>query len=217
MHFGIYHYNESSSMVTLELFLALLAFATVSTVTPGPNNLMLMTSGINFGFARTVPHMLGVGIGFTLMIVLVGVGIIQVLDALPGAQTAIRFASIVYLLYMAWMIATAKPPQADVEDSGAKPLTFLQAAAFQWVNPKAWSTALAAVSAYTPKSNSALGLVILALVFGAISAPTVSLWTLMGAKLRGFLSNPKKLRAFNITAALILVATLYPIVFAVSG
>jgi threonine/homoserine/homoserine lactone efflux protein len=199
--------------MTTQLFFALIAFATVSTVTPGPNNLMLMTSGINFGFARTVPHMVGVGIGFTLMIVLVGIGIIQVLDSLPGAQTAIRFASIVYLLYMAWMIATAKPSRADGEGSGAKPLTFLQAAAFQWVNPKAWATALAAVSAYMPKPNSALGLVILALVFGAISAPTVSLWTLMGAKLRGLLSNPKKLRAFNISAALILVATLYPIVF----
>jgi threonine/homoserine/homoserine lactone efflux protein len=199
--------------MSFDLFLALVAFATVSTVTPGPNNLMLMTSGINFGFARTVPHMMGVATGFTLMILLVGVGIMQLLDAIPGAQTAIRFVSILYLLYMAGMIATAKPAlNADV-DAASKPFSFFQAAFFQWVNPKAWATALSAVSAYTPKANPVFGLIIIALVFGAITMPTVGLWTLMGAKLRNVLSDPNKLRAFNVTAALILVATLYPIIF----
>ncbi len=200
-------------MMTHELLLALAAFAAVSTITPGPNNLMLMTSGINFGFARTVPHMLGVGVGFVLMIILVGLGIFQLLDALPGAQSAIRILSVLYLLYMAWMIATAKPALNGTSESSAKPFSFLQAAFFQWVNPKAWATALTAVSAYIPKAHPVTGLLIVALVFGSITLPTVMSWTMMGAKMRGFLSDPKKLRAFNISAALILVATLYPVVF----
>jgi threonine/homoserine/homoserine lactone efflux protein len=199
--------------MTFDLFTALAAFATVSTVTPGPNNLMLMASGINFGFARTVPHMTGIAVGFTTMIILVGAGIIQLLDAIPGAQTAIRVASIVYLLYMACMIATAKPAVGDGAQNVGKPFSFFQAALFQWVNPKAWATALSAVSAYTPKANPVLGLFIIALVFGAVTVPTVGLWTMMGSKLRNFLSDPKKLRAFNVTAALILVATLYPVIF----
>jgi threonine/homoserine/homoserine lactone efflux protein len=204
-------------MITSELLLALIAFAFVSSITPGPNNLMLMTSGINFGFVRTVPHMLGVGIGFTLMIVLVGAGIIQLLNAVPGAQQAIRIASIVYLLYMAWTIATAKPkPVGDAGAAGedAKPFTFTQAALFQWVNPKAWTMALTAVSAYTPKAHPVVGLLTVALVFGIINLPCVGSWTVMGVKMRRFLNDPVSLRRFNIAAALILVATLYPVVFA---
>ena len=203
-------------MMSSQLLFALIAFAFVSSVTPGPNNLMLMTSGINFGFTRTIPHMLGVGIGFTLMIVLVGAGIIQILDAIPGAQMAIRTASILYLLYMAWTIATAKPAVKEITETdvrSARPFTFTQAALFQWVNPKAWTMALTAVSAYTPKAQPAIGLLVVALVFGAINLPCVSAWAVMGVKLRGLLSDPGKLRIFNVTAALILVATLYPIVF----
>lgn len=205
------------NMISSELLIALIAFAFVSSITPGPNNLMLMTSGINFGFARTVPHMLGVSIGFTLMIILVGAGIIQLLDAVPGAQQAIRIASIAYLLYMAWTIAFAVPKPLG-EDGAAmdstKPFTFTQAALFQWVNPKAWTMALTAVSAYTPKAHPVLGLMIVACVFGLINLPTVSTWTAMGVKMRRFLSDPLKLRRFNIAAALTLVATLYPVVFA---
>ncbi len=196
--------------MTPTLLLALAAFAVVSSVTPGPNNLMLMASGINFGFARTVPHMLGVAIGFTVMIVAVGAGMATVLAVAPGLLGVIKWASVAYLLYLAWKIATA--PAKPLEGrSAARPMTFLQAAAFQWVNPKAWTMALTAVSAYIPPDHPRLGLLLVAGVFGAINLPSVGLWAAMGVSLRRFLADPVLLRTFNIVAAITLVATLWPV------
>lgn len=120
-----------------ELLLALLSFAFVTSVTPGPNNLMLMASGTNFGFGRTAPHMIGVALGFAVMILLVCLGIGAVFAALPGAMLVLKIASCAYLLYLAWRIATAPPPSIDDGAPTGRPLNFLQAAAFQWVNPKA--------------------------------------------------------------------------------
>ncbi len=197
--------------MTPALFLALAAFALVSSVTPGPNNLMLMASGTNFGFARTVPHMLGVAIGFTVMIVAVGAGVATVLAVVPGLLGVIKWASVAYLLYLSWKIATA-PAKPLEGTSGARPMTFLQAAAFQWINPKAWTMALTAVSAYIPARDPGTGLLIVAAVFGAINLPSVGLWAVMGVALRRFLADPRRLRAFNVVAALTLVATLYPVV-----
>ena len=194
------------------VFAALAAFAFVSSVTPGPNNLMLMASGTNFGFRRTIPHMLGVSIGFTLMIALVGLGLMQLFAVVPAAYTAIRIASVVYLLWMAWKIATAPPPSAEGTVAG-KPLTFLQAALFQWVNPKAWTMAVTALSAYMPAGDRLTGLLTVALVFGAINLPSVGSWAWMGVQMRRLLSDPAKLRAFNMVAALLLVGSLWPLVF----
>ncbi len=202
-------------MLTAELFTALIAFAFVSSITPGPNNLMLMTSGTNFGFVRSIPHMLGVSVGFTLMIVLVGAGLAKIFELYPVAHLILKYASCAYLLWLAWKIATSPPPgsKAGVEAS-AKPMTFIQAALFQWVNPKAWTMALTAVSAYTLPADPFVSLLIVAGVFGAINLPTVSSWTLLGMQLRRFLSDPLKLRIFNVTMAVTLVATLYPVIFA---
>lgn len=199
--------------MTTELLLALCAFAFISSITPGPNNLMLMTSGINFGLARTVPHMMGVVLGFTLMIALVGIGIMQLIEAIPGAGLAIQVASGLYLLWMAWKIATTETSPAERADGArdaAKPFSFVQAALFQWVNPKAWTMALTAISAYAPKSQGWAGVIAVALVFGLINLPSTGAWAVMGAKLRRFLSDPARLKAFNVTAAVVLVASLYP-------
>ncbi|HOY78269.1 MAG TPA: LysE family translocator [Hyphomonadaceae bacterium] len=202
-------------MLTAELFTALVAFAFVSSITPGPNNLMLMTSGTNFGFARTIPHMLGVSIGFTLMIVLVGAGLAKIFEIYPLAHLILKYASCAYLIWLAWKIATSPPPGAKAGvDAQAKPMTFIQAALFQWVNPKAWTMALTAVSAYTLPTDPIVSLLIVAAVFGAVNLPSVSSWTLLGIQLRRFLSDPLKLRIFNVTMALTLVATLYPVLFA---
>ncbi len=197
--------------MTPTLLVALAAFAVVSSVTPGPNNLMLMASGTNFGFTRTVPHMLGVAIGFTVMIVLVGAGMATVLAVVPGLLGVIKWASVAYLLYLSWRIATA--PAKPLEGRrAARPMTFLQAAAFQWINPKAWTMALTAVSAYLPPHDRGTGLLVIAGVFGAINLPSVGLWAVMGVSLRRFLADPRRLRVFNVVAALTLVATLYPVV-----
>ena len=198
--------------MTSSLLLALVAFALVTSLTPGPNNLMLMASGINFGFRRTVPHMLGVGVGFTLMVMLVGAGVAQFLATFPVAYIVLKIASVAYLLWMAWHIATAAPPAAEQASAG-KPFTFIQAALFQWVNPKAWTMALTAASAYLPPGDRATGLIMVGLVFGAVNLPSVGSWAWLGVQLRHVLRDPGKLRAFNIVAALLLVASLWPIVF----
>ena len=199
-------------MIEPGLLIALTTFALVSSITPGPNNLMLMASGTNFGFRRTIPHMLGVATGFTLMIVLVGIGLMQIFAALPAAYTVIKVASVLYLLWMAWHIATAPPPSANTQAAG-KPFTFLQAALFQWVNPKAWTMAVTALSAYMPAGDRLTGLLTVACVFGAINLPSVGSWAWMGVQMRRLLSDPVKLRAFNVVAALLLVGSLWPIVF----
>ena len=196
--------------MTFDAFLALALFAFVSSATPGPNNLMLMASGANFGFRRTVPHMLGVGLGFVVMVVLVGVGLIQVFDAYPISHTILKAVSVLYLLFLAWKIATAAP----VASGGSKgtPMTFLQAAAFQWVNPKAWSMALTAVTVYSP-GRGLWAIAAVALVFGVINLPSVSTWTMLGQGMARLLTKRTRLRAFNWTMAALLVASLYPVLW----
>ncbi|MBU0825035.1 MAG: LysE family translocator [Alphaproteobacteria bacterium] len=186
--------------------LALSAFALVSSITPGPNNMMLMASGANFGLRRTVPHALGVGIGFTLMIILVGLGLMGLFDLFPILNTVLKVVSVGYLLWLAWKIANAAAPDAETGARG-KPMTFFQAVLFQWVNPKAWSMALTAIALYAPDRN--LGAVLLvAVIFGLINLPSTSLWAVMGQVLRGWLSSPGRLRAFNWTMAALLVGSL---------
>lgn len=201
-------------MLAPDTLLALVAFAFVSSITPGPNNLMLMASGTNFGFARTVPHMLGVAVGFVIMLILVGTGVAWVLQAIPIAYAVLRVISVAYLLYLAFKIATARPPASKGSaDGSGGPLTFIQAAAFQWVNPKAWTMALTAVSAYAPVERGTIGLVVVGLIFGLINLPSVGVWALLGVQMRRFLHDANRLRAFNVTTALLLIASLYPIIF----
>jgi threonine/homoserine/homoserine lactone efflux protein len=156
--------------------------------------------------------MLGVALGFTLMIVLVGLGLAKLFETFPVLRLTLKIGSVAYLVYLAWKIATSSAPKGDVE-SKAKPMTFIQAALFQWVNPKAWTMALGAVSVYVPASNPIWGLLLVAGIFGAINLPVVSTWAAMGVQLRRFLQDPVKLRAFNITAAVLLLASLYPVIF----
>ncbi|NIZ60990.1 hypothetical protein DL239_08380 [Sedimentitalea sp. CY04] len=196
--------------MTYDLFLALALFAFVSSITPGPNNLMLMASGANFGFRRTIPHMLGVALGFVFMVLMVGAGLVQVFDAYPVSYTVLKVGSVVYLLYLAWKIANAGPAEAG-EISG-KPMTFLQAAAFQWVNPKAWAMALTAISAYTP-DQTLMAILLVGVVFGAVNLPSVSSWTVLGQQMARVLTNPRRLTAFNWTMAVLLVASLYPVIW----
>ncbi len=196
--------------MTYDILMALIAFAFVSSITPGPNNLMLMASGANFGFRRTIPHMLGIGLGFTFMVLLVGAGLVQVFDRYPISHTVLKVLSVLYLLYLAWKIAHAAP--AKGVDAAGTPMTFLQAAAFQWVNPKAWAMALTATAAYAP-DQTINAILLVALVFGAINLPSVSTWTVLGQQMARILTNPHRLLAFNWTMAALLVASLYPVLW----
>ena len=194
--------------MNVELIVGLMVFSVVSSITPGPNNLMLMASGANFGFRQTIPHMLGVGIGFVLMLIIVGLGLVQIFVLYPVTITALKVLSVVYMLFLAWKIATAAPP--EMGEAAGTPMTFLQAAAFQWVNPKAWAMALTAMAAYAP-SQTLLAVVWVGGVFGAVNFPSISAWTIMGQKIRKLLASHRHLRVFNTVMAVLLILTLYPV------
>ena len=194
--------------MSYDLILALLGFAFVTSVTPGPNNMMLLASGVNFGFARSIPHMLGISLGHSLMVFLVGMGLAGVMQAWPPAMVGLKVASVGYMLWLAWKIASAAAPGAG--KASAKPFNFFQAAAFQWVNPKAWAMALGAISAYAG-DGGITSVAIVAGVFAAVNLPSVSVWAAAGEVLRGWLTDPVRLRVFNWTMAGLLVLSLIPV------
>jgi threonine/homoserine/homoserine lactone efflux protein len=192
-----------------EIWGPLVTFALATSVTPGPNNIMLTASGANFGFRRTIPHMLGVAIGFTVMVLAIGLGLSEVFKALPVIHQLLRYGGAAYLLYLAYRIATAAPTTPDGARAAGRPLTFLQAALFQWVNPKGWMMAVGAISAYTTVGGDLVQeSILIAGVFGAIGLPAVALWTGLGAAIGRLLQAKWALRAFNIAMALLLVASL---------
>ncbi len=189
-------------------FIALLGLAFSTSITPGPNNMMLFASGVNFGFRRTIPHMLGISVGFFVLLLAVGLGLGAILETVPLLYTALKFAGGGYLLYIAWKIANTHE-LSDVK-TGAKPMTFLGAAAFQWVNPKAWVMAITAMATYTNPDAFYWSVFFVALVFAVVNCPSVSVWAGFGSSLRGWLSVPPRLKWFNITMALLLVLSLWP-------
>ncbi|TRD23289.1 LysE family translocator [Palleronia caenipelagi] len=192
----------------IQTLFSLTLFSLATLGSPGPNNLMLMASGANFGLRRTFPHMAGVAYGFPLMVLGVGVGVMQIFALWPVTETILKFVSVAYLLWLAWKIARADAPGKG--RSGARPLSFLQAAAFQWVNPKAWSMAIAAVTLYAPdRSVGAILLVVISFaLFGSLTAP---FWTSLGTVVRRWLDQPGRLRLFNRTAAALLVLSMVPL------
>ncbi len=192
-----------------ELMIALIGFAFVSSITPGPNNLMLMASGANFGLRRSVPHMVGISLGHAFMVFLVGLGLGQIFALYPQAQLIMQTLSTAYLLYLAWKIANAAPPKEG--ETGGKPFTFLQAAAFQWVNPKAWYMAIYAVTNYTPEGAGIWPAIFVAGVFAATNQPSVAVWAGIGTQIKRLLTRPRLLRIFNWTMAGLLVLTLVPV------
>lgn len=196
--------------MTPDILTALATFAFVTVITPGPNNLMLLASGTNFGFTRTIPHMLGVGLGFPLMVVCVGLGVMQIFDLWPVSYMILKVLSVGYLLYLAWKIAHAAPPK-DIKVE-ARPLTFMQSAAFQWVNPKAWSMALSAITLYATGRDLAAVLWVGG-VYVAAGAISTTSWTLLGQQIRHLLKTPSRLRAFNWVMAGLIVATLVPVLW----
>lgn len=195
--------------MSTDVFLALLLYAFVTSISPGPNNLMLLASGVNFGFVRTIPHMVGIAIGFLVLLLAVGFGLGAVLIAFPALELALKVAGGAYLLYLAWKIAMSRT-LGNAGDGSARPMTFLEAAAFQWVNPKAWAMAVGAMSLYTNHAQPFLSVVIIGFAFAAVNFPSVSTWAGFGVALRGFLADPVRLKWFNIAMGLLLAATLWP-------
>jgi threonine/homoserine/homoserine lactone efflux protein len=195
--------------MSADTLLALVLFATITSITPGPNNMMLFASGVNFGLRRTVPHMLGISCGFLVLLLAVGFGLGAVLTTVPVLFTALKFIGGAYLLWIAYKIGTSRK-LAEKGETGAKPMTFLAAAAFQWVNPKAWVMAVTAMATYTNEAHFFATVLIVGGVFAAINLPNVSIWAGFGSVLRQWLSDPVRLKWFNITMAVLLVASLWP-------
>ncbi len=196
-------------MLPASLFWALVVFCFVSSITPGPNNLMLMTSGVNFGVRRTLPHALGVSLGFTLMVALVGLGLAGLFARLPVLLTAMKWLGAAYMVWLAVKLARAAPVKAGA--AVGRPLTFLQAAAFQWINPKAWIMGLTACATYTSPDDYTRTVLLVAAMFGFVGLPAISCWVLFGTGLRRALQRPLVLRLFNLSMGALLIASLYPV------
>jgi threonine/homoserine/homoserine lactone efflux protein len=196
--------------MTQEILLAVSLFAMVTSITPGPNNLMLLASGVNFGFRATIPHMLGISLGFLVLVLAVGFGLAEVFSRLPWAYSALKWTGAVYLLYLAWRIATSGPPE-DSDTRSSRPMGFWAAAGFQWVNPKAWVMVVSTFSIYVPAASGTSVIFGVAMVFALTCVPSVGIWTLFGTGLRRFLKVPRNLRIFNYSMAAALVLSLYPL------
>ncbi|WP_415905996.1 LysE family translocator [Neptuniibacter sp. QD72_48] len=195
----------------MEIYLAILVFAISSTITPGPNNIMIMTSGLNFGVKRSMPHLLGICLGFPLMVLAVGLGFSAVFEKFPIVHEIIKVLGVTYLLYLAWLVASSAPASME-GDQKSNPLTFMQAALFQWVNPKAWVMATGAIAAYTSQDTTMLlQVMVISLSFFVVSFPCVGVWLIFGSGLKRFLKEAKYQRVFNISMALLLVVSVLPV------
>ena len=192
----------------LDTFFTLVLFAFTTSITPGPNNMMLFASGVNFGFRRTVPHMFGIGAGFFSLLIGVGLGLGALLHTLPLVYTVLKFAGGAYLVWIAWKIASSR--SLSEGKSSTVPMSFVSAAAFQWVNPKAWVMAVTAMATYTNPELYLASVLIVSLAFAVVNVPSVSTWAGFGSALREWLSDPVRLKWFNISMAVLLVASLWP-------
>jgi threonine/homoserine/homoserine lactone efflux protein len=192
------------------LFIAFVAFAAVMWFTPGPNNIMLLSSGLTYGFRRTLPHIAGITIGVAFMTGAVGLGLATIFITYPVLQTILKFAGAAYLLYLAAVIAMSGPVKPD-QDNRRGPMTFWGAVMFQWINVKGWVLVIGTITAYAGIAGFPWNItiqVMLGLLLGAVSC---SVWALFGSALRPVLTSSRLVRAFNIVMALLLLASLYPV------
>jgi threonine/homoserine/homoserine lactone efflux protein len=195
--------------MTYDALLALSVYALVTSITPGPSNFMLLASGANFGFKRTVPQVLGITVGFGSVLIAAGLGLGAAVTAWPALHVALKVAGATYLLYLAWRIGSARSLAQGGEAQG-RPLTFLESAAFQWINPKAWVVAMTAMAVYTSPDAPFLSVALVTAAFALVNLPSVSAWAGFGTALKGWLADPVRLRWFNVAMGLLLAATLWP-------
>lgn len=194
-----------------DLIVPLMIYALVSSITPGPNNMMLLASGVNFGVRLTIPHMMGVCLGFTLMLALVGLGVGVAVLAIPLLHTVLKYGSGAYLLWLAWALATSG--SLGGSEAGARPMRFIEAVLFQWINPKAWVMAVSAMSIYTDPQAMLVSVLMVSGLFGLVNMPSIAVWVGFGVGLRGFLEDQTRLRLFNISMAILLLMSTLPLLF----
>ena len=196
-------------MANSSLLVAFVVFAAVMFFTPGPNNIMVLSSGLTYGFRRTMPHILGITFGFAFMVGAVGFGFGAIFLAFPILQTILKYAGAAYLVYLAVAIAMSGPPKPG--EAGRKPMTFLGAAMFQWVNVKGWVMVIGTITAYAAIASFPWNIAIQTVLSVLMGIVSTSLWTLFGSVLRPVLISPVAVRAFNIVMAILLLASLIPV------
>ncbi|WP_445116775.1 LysE family translocator [Acinetobacter sp. WZC-1] len=192
--------------MTVYALVSFLIYSFVTSITPGPNNIMLISSGLTFGFKKSIPHILGIGCGFALMVSLVGTGIGSILTSSKLLYEMVKIAGICYLLYLAYQIF--KADRVNTTNSTQKPMTLVQAALFQWVNPKAWIMAMGAVTTYTSSTSDITVFIMIGVIYGLVSIPCVGVWAYAGDKLQKFIHDPGKVRKFNISMSILLVLSI---------
>lgn len=193
-----------------QLVVAYILFASAAAFTPGPNNVMLMTSGLNYGFQRSLAHLAGVTIGYSVMLALVGLGLGAVFTAYPILQTILKYVGAIYLTWLAYVIATSRPADAQSAAEG-RPMTFTGAALFQLVNVKGWVIAVGSVSAYAAIASYPWNMIVLAAIVCVITLGSSLTWLLFGTALQSLMKSPRAIRIFNIAMAVLLLASLYPV------
>lgn len=194
-----------------DTLIALIGFAFVMSISPGPGNFLLLSSGVNFGFQRSIPLILGISLGFLTMVFCVGVGLGQFLHQFPIAYTLLKFLCAIYVLWLASKIARSRSMGSRDLDPLARPISFLQAALFQVVNPKAWTVALIVTVSYTNPDSYMPSLVLMILVFAMINLPSISVWAVSGVALRQVLGAGQRVAVFNIVMALLLIGSMIPV------
>jgi threonine/homoserine/homoserine lactone efflux protein len=183
---------------------ALFSFALISSITPGPNNIMLATSGVNFGLRRTVPHMAGISAGVLLIMVVCGLGLGTIVSAYPPVRRALMILGIVYTLWLSWKIASA-----GSLGGGAlpHPLHFPGAFVFQWINVKLWLMTITLAALYVRPGHTLVDTALVTVILAVINVPAMLLWAGFGAGLRDLLRDPRRIRVFNLVMGLLLAAT----------
>lgn len=201
--------------MTATLLLSFVLFAFVASITPGPNNLMLLHSGVHFGFRASVPHMLGISFGFALMVAMIGFGLGAAFTRWPLLDTLLRWLGAGYFVWLAWRLASAPAQPPKLAELGtARPMSSLGAAAFQWVNPKAWIMAIGAVTTFVPAQDHFFNVLLISALFCLVNLPSVGCWAWAGERLRVWLETPSRMRAFNLAMAALLLASLWPVLAA---
>jgi len=198
---------------TFTMILSITSFGLASTMTPGPNNIMLLSSGLTFGYKRTIPHALGVNFGFPAMVICVGLGIGKLFEVFPFVYAGLKFFGIGYLLWMAWHIANTKG-SLDTNNTKDKPFTFLQAALFQWINPKAWVMAITSTAAFiTDHQMAYIQVMIISCIYFFCAILSTNSWALGGVMLRRFIQEERFVQMFNIIMAALIVGSIIPFIF----
>ncbi len=199
---------------TVTMILSIVTFTLSTAITPGPNNIMLLSSGLTFGYKRTIPHIVGIIFGFPMMILVIGLGMGTLFEKFPLVLTSLKFIGIIYLFWMAHKIANNKSSYEVEENINSKPFSFIQAALFQWVNPKAWIMAITSISIFvTENENSIIQVLIISLIYclsGCISSNT---WAFGGTVLKKIIKDDNSVQILNICMAILLIASVVPIIF----